>query len=159
MIGEEIQNRGKGHMKSLICSYSSSSETLCRYTYIIARHCHNQIAYRELKEVPSHPPHPYRGTRLTNYISVWSGACRASDWKALQKVGRTAEKMIGTSLPPIQDIARKCCLTRTRCICGDSSHPTLWTVHPAALWEEACAEPPGSKIAFSNMPVPSWNPN
>lgn len=37
----------------------------------------------------------YRGTiesLLTSCISVWSGSCRASDWKPLQKVVRTAEK-------------------------------------------------------------------
>ncbi|KAL7856384.1 hypothetical protein AOLI_G00199880 [Acnodon oligacanthus] len=36
----------------------------------------------------------------------------ASDWTSLQTVVRTAEKVIGTSLPPIQDTAKSRCLTR-----------------------------------------------
>ncbi|XP_061826589.1 uncharacterized protein [Nerophis lumbriciformis] len=68
----------------------------------------------------------YRGTiesLLTNSISVWTGACNASDGKSLQRVVRTAEKIIRTPLPPIQEIAKSRCLTRAQKICKDSSHP------------------------------------
>ncbi|XP_061822730.1 supervillin-like isoform X2 [Nerophis lumbriciformis] len=43
---------------------------------------------------------------LTNSISVWTGACSASDWKSLQRVVRTAEKIFRNPLPPIQEIAK-----------------------------------------------------
>ncbi|XP_061878024.1 uncharacterized protein LOC133630447 [Entelurus aequoreus] len=68
----------------------------------------------------------YRGTiesLLTNCIYVWTGACTASDWKSLQRVLRTAEKIIRTPLPPIREIAKSCCLTRAQKICRDTSHP------------------------------------
>uniref|UniRef100_A0A3Q3GZR9 Alkylated DNA repair protein AlkB homologue 8 N-terminal domain-containing protein n=1 Tax=Labrus bergylta TaxID=56723 RepID=A0A3Q3GZR9_9LABR len=68
----------------------------------------------------------YRGTIesiITNCISVWSGACSASDWKSLQRVVRTAEKIIQTPLPPIQEIAKIRCLTRAQKISRDTSHP------------------------------------
>ncbi|KAF7640578.1 hypothetical protein LDENG_00033630, partial [Lucifuga dentata] len=51
---------------------------------------------------------------MTNCISVWCGSCTAADWKCLQRVVRTAEKIIGTSLPSILDIGRKRCLTRAK---------------------------------------------
>ncbi|TWW53954.1 hypothetical protein D4764_0170330 [Takifugu flavidus] len=48
---------------------------------------------------------PMRGKR-----QAWSETrSSTSDWKSLQRVVRTAEKIIGTSLPPIQDTAKKCC--------------------------------------------------
>ena len=68
----------------------------------------------------------YRGTiesLLTSCISVWSGSCRASDWKSLQRVVRTAEKIIGTPLPPIKDIADSRCLSRAHRILSDPTHP------------------------------------
>ncbi|XP_061926485.1 uncharacterized protein LOC133665251 [Entelurus aequoreus] len=68
----------------------------------------------------------YTGTiesLLTNCMSVWTGACSASDWKSLQRVVRTAEKIIRTPLPPIQEIAKSRCLTRAQKICRDSSPP------------------------------------
>ncbi|XP_076015672.1 uncharacterized protein LOC143008024 [Genypterus blacodes] len=68
----------------------------------------------------------YRGTiesLLTSCISVWSGSCRASDWKSLQRVVRTGEKIIGIPLPPIQDIADRHCLSRAYQILSDPIHP------------------------------------
>ena len=68
----------------------------------------------------------YRGTiesLLTSCISVWSGSCRASDWKSLQRVVRTAEKIIGTPLPAIQDVADSRCLSRAHRILSDPTHP------------------------------------
>ncbi|KAF7662782.1 hypothetical protein LDENG_00226130 [Lucifuga dentata] len=68
----------------------------------------------------------YRGTIesiLTSCISVWSGGCKASDWMTVQRVVRTAEKIIGTSLLSIRDIADKRCLTRAYKISKDLTHP------------------------------------
>ncbi|KAF7665898.1 hypothetical protein LDENG_00128220 [Lucifuga dentata] len=68
----------------------------------------------------------YRGTIesiLTSCISVWSGGCKASDWKTVQRVVRTAEKITGTSLPSIWDTADKRCLTRAYKISKDLTHP------------------------------------
>ena len=78
----------------------------------------------------AHLPHPilttfYRGTIesiLTSCISVWFGDCRASDWKSVQRVVRTAEKIIGTSLPSIGDIATKRCVSKASSIIKDPTH-------------------------------------
>ena len=78
----------------------------------------------------------YRGTIesiMTNCISVWSGSCNASDWKAVRRVVRTAEKIIGTSLPSVRDVAENRCLTRAKNIMKDPTHPHhgLFTLLPS----------------------------
>lgn len=68
----------------------------------------------------------YRGTiesLLTSCISIWAGNCKASDWKSLQRVTRTGEKIIGSLLPCIKDIADKRCLSRAHQILSDPAHP------------------------------------
>ena len=68
----------------------------------------------------------YRGaieSLLTSCISVWFGACKASDWKSLQRVVRTAERIIGCPLTSIRDIGQKRCLTRAQRIYSDTTHP------------------------------------
>ena len=78
----------------------------------------------------------YRGTIesiLTNCISVWSGSCNEADWKIVQRVVRTAEKIIGTPLPSIKDTAHNRCLARANSIRGDPTHPHqgLFTLLPS----------------------------
>ncbi len=56
--------------------------------------------------LPSTQPF-YRGTIesiLTSCITVWYGACNASCRKTLQRIVRAAEKIVGVSLPSLQDI-------------------------------------------------------
>ena len=60
---------------------------------------------------------------LTNCISVWYNSCTVSDRKALQRVVKTAQYIIGTQLPPIVDLQRQRCLSRARGILKDPSHP------------------------------------
>ncbi|KAK3523637.1 hypothetical protein QTP70_005839 [Hemibagrus guttatus] len=65
----------------------------------------------------------YRGTIesiLSSCITAWFGNCTVSDCKTLQRIVRTAEKIIGVSLPSIMEIYS------TRCIqsngeCGKES--------------------------------------
>ncbi|KAK3516317.1 hypothetical protein QTP70_009371 [Hemibagrus guttatus] len=47
---------------------------------------------------------------LTNCITVWYGNCSVPDRKALQREVKTAQRIIGTPLPAIEDIQKKCCL-------------------------------------------------
>lgn len=56
-------------------------------------------------------------------VTVWFAACTAADRKALQRVTRTAEKIVGCPLPPLVDIARSRCLGRAQRISADLSHP------------------------------------
>ncbi|KAK3518583.1 hypothetical protein QTP70_004082 [Hemibagrus guttatus] len=60
---------------------------------------------------------------LTNCITVWYGNCSVADRKALQQEVKTAQCIIGTPLPAIEDIQKKRCLRRAHSILKDSSHP------------------------------------
>ncbi|KAI4891225.1 hypothetical protein NFI96_010449 [Prochilodus magdalenae] len=78
----------------------------------------------------------YRGTIesiLSSCITAWFGNCTASDRKSLQRVVRTAEKIIGVSLPTITDIYTTRCIRKTTSIVDDHTHPshTLFTLLPS----------------------------
>ena len=60
---------------------------------------------------------------LTHGISVWFAACTAGDRRALQRVVRTAEKVVGCPLPSIESLAAARSLDRAKRILADSSHP------------------------------------
>ncbi|KAK3541844.1 hypothetical protein QTP86_008051 [Hemibagrus guttatus] len=66
----------------------------------------------------------YRGTIesiLSSCITAWFENCTVLDHKTLQQIVRTAEKIIGVSLPSITDIYS------TRCICkANSIHLWSW---------------------------------
>ncbi len=69
----------------------------------------------------------YRGTIesiLTSCITVWYGACNASCRKSLQRIVRAAEKIVGVSLPPLQDIYSTRLTRKALSIAGDPTHPT-----------------------------------
>ncbi|KAI4875038.1 hypothetical protein NFI96_007082 [Prochilodus magdalenae] len=77
---------------------------------------------------------------LTNFyrctiesITVWYGSCTAYDRKALRRVVRTAESIIGSKLPDLQDIYQSCCLRKIQKIRLDCSHPAhdLFTLLPS----------------------------
>ena len=70
---------------------------------------------------------------LTNCITVWYGNCSASDRKALQRVVKTAQRIIGTPLPAIESIHSRRCLRKARSIIKDTSHPNhgLFTLLPS----------------------------
>ncbi|KAL0195028.1 hypothetical protein M9458_008600 [Cirrhinus mrigala] len=60
---------------------------------------------------------------LTNCVTVWYGSCSVAERKALQRVVKTAQRIIGTPLPAIEDIQKKHCMRRARSILKDDSHP------------------------------------
>ncbi|KAK3517435.1 hypothetical protein QTP70_010674 [Hemibagrus guttatus] len=83
----------------------------------------------------------YRGTIesvLSSCITVWFGNCTVSDRKTLQRIVRTAEKIIVVSLPSITDIYSTRCIRKANSIVDDPTHP-LHTLHPPAVWKEAHA--------------------
>ncbi|KAI4890046.1 hypothetical protein NFI96_027992, partial [Prochilodus magdalenae] len=87
----------------------------------------DELAYRE--EVQ-------RGTIesiLSSCITAWFGNCTASDRKSLQRVVRTAEKIIGVSLPTIMVIYTTRCIRKATSIVDDHTHPshTLFTLLPS----------------------------
>ncbi len=68
----------------------------------------------------------YRGTvesLLTYCILSWFGSCTAEERHNLSRIVRTAEKIIGLSLPQLQDIYTERCVRRAGSILKDCSHP------------------------------------
>ncbi|KAK3546072.1 hypothetical protein QTP70_019989, partial [Hemibagrus guttatus] len=73
----------------------------------------------------------YRGSNmsiLSRCITAWFGNCTVSDRKTLQRIVRTAEKIIGVSLPTITR-----CIRKANSIVDDPTHPshTLFTLLPS----------------------------
>ncbi|KAK3520665.1 hypothetical protein QTP70_029808, partial [Hemibagrus guttatus] len=54
---------------------------------------------------------------------------------SLQRIVRTAEKIIGVSLPSIKDIYSKRCIRKANSIVDDPT-PLSHTLHPSAVWKE-----------------------
>ncbi|KAK3574170.1 hypothetical protein QTP86_003834 [Hemibagrus guttatus] len=78
----------------------------------------------------------YRGTIesiLSSCIAAWFRNCTISDGKTLQQIVRTAEKLIGVSLPSIMDIYFTRCIRKANSIVDDHTHPshTLFTFLPS----------------------------
>ncbi|KAK3506313.1 hypothetical protein QTP70_001421 [Hemibagrus guttatus] len=75
----------------------------------------------------------YRGTIesvLSNCITAWFGNCTLLDCKTLQQRVRTAEKIIGISVPSITDMYTTRCICKANSIVDDPTHPshTLFTL-------------------------------
>ncbi|KAK2882760.1 hypothetical protein Q8A73_021693 [Channa argus] len=78
----------------------------------------------------------YRGTIesiLSSCITAWFGNCTVADRKTLQRIVRTAEKIIGVSLPSIMHIYTTRCIRKANSIVDDPTHPshTLFTLLPS----------------------------
>ncbi|KAK1802693.1 hypothetical protein P4O66_021191 [Electrophorus voltai] len=94
---------------------------------------------QQLRE--AHLPSPilttfYRGTVesiLSSCIITWFGNCTAFDRKTLQRIVRTAEKIIGVSLPSITNIYITRCIRKATNIVKDPTHPSheLFTLLPS----------------------------
>lgn len=84
---------------------------------------------RKLKRASATPPIMttlYRGTIesiLSSCITVWGGSCTDYSRKALQRIVRTAERIIGTPLPSLQDIYTTRLTRKALTIVSDTSHP------------------------------------
>uniref|UniRef100_A0A3B3QRU5 Reverse transcriptase domain-containing protein n=1 Tax=Paramormyrops kingsleyae TaxID=1676925 RepID=A0A3B3QRU5_9TELE len=75
----------------------------------------------------------YKGTILSSCITVWYGNCTVTDRKTIQRIVRTAEKIIGVSLPSITDIHQTPCIRKATSIVDDPTHPShkLFTLLPS----------------------------
>ncbi|KAK3572948.1 hypothetical protein QTP86_010651 [Hemibagrus guttatus] len=74
----------------------------------------------------------YRGTIesiLSSCITAWFGNCTVSDRKILQRIVRTAEKIIRVSLPSITDIYSTRCIRKANSIVDDPTHPSHTHTH------------------------------
>lgn len=63
------------------------------------------------------------GNVLTYCIVTRCGGCTVSDKKALQRVVRGAERIIGVSIPPVEDLFKDRCRKRAENFVKDPSHP------------------------------------
>lgn len=70
---------------------------------------------------------------LTYCISVWYASCTEADKKRLQRVVKTAQRVIGHPLPSLDSIYTSRCSNRARKIVQDSLHPGhhLFTLLPS----------------------------
>ncbi|KAK3543371.1 hypothetical protein QTP70_018383, partial [Hemibagrus guttatus] len=94
----------------------------------------------EAEESPS--PSPiltmfYKGiieSVLSSCTTACFGNCTVSDRKTLQQIVRTAEKIIGVSVPSITDMYTTRCICKANSIVDDPIHPshTLFTLLPSA---------------------------
>ena len=78
----------------------------------------------------------YRGaieSILSSCITLWFRSCTASNRKTLQRVGNTAERIIGASLPSLLDIYNTRLNRKALSIVGDPTHPSyfLFTLLPS----------------------------
>uniref|UniRef100_A0A3B1K4B1 Reverse transcriptase domain-containing protein n=1 Tax=Astyanax mexicanus TaxID=7994 RepID=A0A3B1K4B1_ASTMX len=104
-------------------SWSTNSASLARKA--------NQRLYflRKLKRAGAPTPIMttfYRGaieSILTSCFTVWYGACTASCRRTLQRIVRAAEKIVGTSLPSLQDLYSSRLTRKALRLAGDPSHP------------------------------------
>ncbi|KAK3546804.1 hypothetical protein QTP86_002920 [Hemibagrus guttatus] len=86
----------------------------------------------------------YRGTIesvLSSCKTAWFGNCTVSDCKTLQRIVRTAEKIIGVFLPSITDMYTTRCIRKANSIVDDPTHPshTLFTLLPSGKSPSASA--------------------
>ncbi|KAK1789658.1 hypothetical protein P4O66_015559, partial [Electrophorus voltai] len=104
-----------------------------------ARRDHSPLTINDLKK--AHLPSPilttfYRGTIesiLSSCITTWFGNCTVFDRKTLQRIVRTAEKIIVVTLPSITDIYTTRCICKATSIVEDPRHPShkLFTFLPS----------------------------
>ncbi|KAI5630226.1 gastrula zinc finger protein XlCGF28.1-like [Silurus asotus] len=73
---------------------------------------------------------------LSSCITAWFGNCTVSDRKTLQRIVRTAEKIIGVFLHSIMDFYTTRCIRKANSIVDDQTHPshTHFTLLPSGKW-------------------------
>ncbi|KAK3508983.1 hypothetical protein QTP70_015406 [Hemibagrus guttatus] len=133
----------------------------------------NESADREERLRKAHLPPPiltmyYRGTIkriLSSCITAWFGNCTVSDRKTLQRIVRTAEKIIGVSLSSITDMYTTRCIRKANSIVDDPTHPshTLFTLLPSGKSLSAPSTPlillpaPAPSTPLILLPVPAFS--
>ncbi|KAL3055642.1 hypothetical protein OYC64_018339 [Pagothenia borchgrevinki] len=69
----------------------------------------------------------YRGATdsiLSSCITLWFGSCTAADRKSLQRIVTSAQRIIGASLPSLEDIYNTRLTRKALSIVGDATHPS-----------------------------------
>ncbi|XP_059828053.1 uncharacterized protein LOC132395444 isoform X2 [Hypanus sabinus] len=119
--------------ENLTCSLNTSS---------IAKKAQQHLYFlQRLRKVHLLPPTPilitfYRGcieSILSSCITAWFRNCTISDRKTLQEIVRSAEKIIGVSLPAVTDTYITRCICKANSNMKDPMHPLykLFSVLPS----------------------------
>ena len=97
---------------------------------------------------------------LCTSITVWFGSATKLDKHRLQRTIRTAEKIIGVDLPPIQDLYRYRVRKRAGSITADPSHPghKFFKLLPSGRrYRSLCAKTTRHKNSFFPQAVTLMN--
>uniref|UniRef100_A0A672I8N9 Reverse transcriptase domain-containing protein n=2 Tax=Salarias fasciatus TaxID=181472 RepID=A0A672I8N9_SALFA len=120
--------------------YISDDLSWTTNTTALAKKAQQRLYFlRKLKRVSVPPPIMitfYRGTIesiLTSCITVWGGSCTDYNRKALQRIVRTAERIIGAPLSSLQDLYTTRLTRKAITIVSDANHPahSLFTLLPS----------------------------
>ena len=97
---------------------------------------------------------------LMHCLSVWYAGSTAKDWKVVQRVISTVQKIIGCPLPSLENISTSCSLRRTKAITGDPSHPAypLFDLLPSGRRYRS-TKSHTSKLMKSFFPWAIWTAN
>ncbi|KAK3540979.1 hypothetical protein QTP86_007948 [Hemibagrus guttatus] len=109
----------------------------------------------------------YRGTIesiLSSCITAWFGNCTISDRKTLQRIVRTAEKIIGVSLPSITYMYTTHCIRKARSIVDDPTHTPHTHSSPSCRLERRTeafgpSQPDCVTASFHRQSVPNFIPD
>ena len=78
--------------------------------------------------------------------------------KGLQQVVKTAQRIIGTSLPAIEDVQRKRCLRQAHSILKDFSHPAHRLFSPLPLGQVLQKPPDKTQQTKEQLFAPELSP-
>ncbi len=112
-----------------VCTSQRTSPGLTTLQHWPRKHSNVSTSSANSEEPEPRPPSCAVSTEapesiLTSCITVWYGACNASCRKSLQRIVRAAEKIVGVSLPSLQDIYSTRLTRKALSIAGDPTHPT-----------------------------------
>ena len=112
--------KSKTYTRMLFLDYSSAFNTIRPMRLTVPQPL--TMAYRGLVE-----------SILTSGITVWYGNTTQAERKSLQRVVKTAERIIGSGLPAMDTIYTQHCRRRVQNILKDSHHPA----HPLFVWRDS----------------------
>ncbi len=72
---------------------------------------------------------------LTGNFTAWYGNTTAQDRRALQRVIKSAQRLITSELPNIHSLYNQRCLRKAKRIVLDPHHPS-YTLHPTTIWPQ-----------------------
>ncbi len=120
--------RERAAPSSWVCTSQTTSPGLTTLQHWPRKHSSVSTSSANSEEPDPRPPSCALSTEAPSRASwlaaVWYGACNASCRKSLQRIVRAAEKIVGVSLPSLQNIYGTRLTRKALSIAGDPTHPT-----------------------------------